>query len=227
MKTEQGTGEVALEERPEIVELQTLSRTLAATAANIKVKDPASDQRATDFLVRVKSAQKAVEKARLAITQPLLESKRAADKLFKNIAKPFADAEVVVNAKKKAYFLEQERERRQEEERIRKENERREAGRIRLEAEAAEKNQPAPEPAPELEPIAAAPPETAKTVRGMEGGSSTMRDHWTFEITNREEIPHRWWVVDETAIQKVVNAGVRDIPGIRIYNDPIVSTRTG
>ena len=58
-----------------------------------------------------------------------------------------------------------------------------------------------------------------------ESGSSSTRYKWTFEIMDREKIPGKYLMPDEKAIQNAVDAGIRDIGGVRIYEKPIVSIR--
>lgn len=48
---------------------------------------------------------------------------------------------------------------------------------------------------------------------------SGTRQTWTFEITDAAAVPREYLVVNETAIRKAMNAGARDIPGVRIYQE--------
>ena len=224
MGTELMTVE-AVKGNEQIPGIQARSRTLAANAANIVVKDDAGAQGATDFIVQVKKAIKTAESVRKSFTTPLREAKSNIDRFFKGLTKPYEEAEATVKDKLKAYHIEQERIRREEEARLAKEQAERDAARAKLEIEAIEKGELLPLPEePEEETVA--PPETMRTVRGMEGGTASIKDHWTFEITEREMIPACYWVVDEKAIQKAINLGLRDIPGLRIYNDLQVAVRT-
>lgn len=44
---------------------------------------------------------------------------------------------------------------------------------------------------------------------------------WTFEIVDRNQVPNGYWTIDEEAIRADVARGVRDIPGVRIYEEII------
>jgi hypothetical protein len=87
--------------------------------------------------------------------------------------------------------------------------------------EAAEKGAP-------YEPVAPAPvvvEEPPKVTRTAEGSSSQRKD-WTFEITDPEKVPNEYRVIDEKMIRKAVKAGIREIPGVRIYQDYVTQFRT-
>lgn len=70
--------------------------------------------------------------------------------------------------------------------------------------------------APKIEtPIMPEPPKVTRT----DSGSSYIRKEWTFEIINPKSIPREYMKVDEQAIRKAVKAGVREISGVRIYQE--------
>ncbi|MFD2935209.1 hypothetical protein [Spirosoma flavum] len=48
---------------------------------------------------------------------------------------------------------------------------------------------------------------------------------WTFDIVDRNQVPNGYWVIDEAAIKTAIASGVRDIPGIRIYEEGITTFR--
>jgi uncharacterized membrane protein YqiK len=87
----------------------------------------------------------------------------------------------------------------------------------RLTAEAKAKNEAAEAiTAPKLPD---APPATVpKTVRSAEG-SATMVKSWTFEVTDPAAVPREYLVVDEKALRAAVKDGIREIPGVRIFED--------
>ena len=85
-----------------------------------------------------------------------------------------------------------------EEERLRKEQ-------AKAEAKAAKKGQAAP-----------AQQALANTAVGKNSTSSISKK-WTFEIVDQKLIPDDYWQVNEKAIQFSVDAGVRQIPGVKIF----------
>lgn len=48
---------------------------------------------------------------------------------------------------------------------------------------------------------------------------------WAFEITDRNQVPNGYWVIDEAAIKNDIAKGVREIPGVRIYEEAITTYR--
>jgi hypothetical protein len=48
---------------------------------------------------------------------------------------------------------------------------------------------------------------------------------WAFEVIDRNLVPNGYWVIDEAAIKNDIAKGVREIPGIRIYEEAITTFR--
>ena len=48
---------------------------------------------------------------------------------------------------------------------------------------------------------------------------------WTFEITDPNEVPNGYWIIDEAAIKSAIADGNRDIPGVRIYEEAVTTFR--
>lgn len=46
---------------------------------------------------------------------------------------------------------------------------------------------------------------------------TTSRKTWTFQIMDNNQIPDKYWALDVGAIRKAIAAGVRDIPGVHVY----------
>lgn len=69
-------------------------------------------------------------------------------------------------------------------------------------------------------PIVAPPPvEQPANTKATTSGKTVGRIDWKWEITDRSKIPPEYWMVDEAKITKVVKAGLREIPGVRIYGE--------
>lgn len=68
---------------------------------------------------------------------------------------------------------------------------------------------------------------SAGPVRSASGTSST-RLEWTYEVEDNamDVLPRDYLMVDEKAIKAAVKAGIRQIPGVRIFEAPAVSIRT-
>jgi hypothetical protein len=48
---------------------------------------------------------------------------------------------------------------------------------------------------------------------------------WTFEVVDRNQVPNGYWIIDEAAIKAEIAKGVREIPGVRIYEEAITMFR--
>lgn len=69
-----------------------------------------------------------------------------------------------------------------------------------------------------------APPPVAKIQSDM--GTTSFRKNWVWAIEDRAKIPSDYMIVDAGRITKEVKAGVRSIPGVRIYCEEIIQNRT-
>lgn len=60
-------------------------------------------------------------------------------------------------------------------------------------------------------------------LRSVEIGTAkvSFRDNWTYEITNAAELPREYLCPDTAKINAAVKAGKREVPGLRIFNQPI------
>lgn len=48
---------------------------------------------------------------------------------------------------------------------------------------------------------------------------------WSFAITDPNQVPNGYWIIDESALKKAVADGVREIPGVRIYEEAVTTFR--
>jgi hypothetical protein len=71
---------------------------------------------------------------------------------------------------------------------------------------------------------AAAPAPPSRVVRTDLGTVST-RKRWTFEVTDKATVPLEYLVVDDVAVRKKIADGVREIPGLRIYQEESLAVR--
>lgn len=54
-------------------------------------------------------------------------------------------------------------------------------------------------------------------------GGIVAKDVWTFEIIDSSQVPDQYKVVDEVKIRAAIRSGVREIAGIKIYQDKQIS----
>lgn len=63
----------------------------------------------------------------------------------------------------------------------------------------------------------------AKTTRTANGAKVTFKERWVWEITDSHKIPKEYLCVDERIVKEAIAEGVREIDGIRIFQDLSVS----
>jgi len=208
--------ELAVAIPPEAEAMQQEVTGIEARAQDLAVTDEQSLAVAGDMLGYVAGVRKRIEALRTSLVKPLNDHVKRINDLFRGYAAPLDRADATLRAKVSAYRAEQERIRREEAERLRKLAEKEQA---RLERQAAKKGVPAPPPIP-----VPTPPAPPKTVAG-EYGSMTARKEWRFDIVDEAQVPRQYLVVDEARIRAAIRAGIREIPGVRIYQVEIVSVR--
>ncbi|MBD2756586.1 hypothetical protein [Spirosoma validum] len=48
---------------------------------------------------------------------------------------------------------------------------------------------------------------------------------WSYEITDPNQVPNGYWIIDEAAIKGAIADGAREIPGVRIYQEAVTTFR--
>lgn len=171
-------------------------------------------QQVVAVLGRIVGARKLAEEQRKAITKPLTDEKRQIDNRFKELAGPLDGAEKALKDTLAAHRRKVEAERRAriaKEERNRRERQAREDERA-----AKEHREPMRHEAPRIDP------EPEPTMRSG-GHAATVRRVWKAEVIDESLVPRHYCEPDTAAIRKAVADGVREIPGVRIYEDDQVA----
>ncbi len=200
----------------EVKEIQSQSEKIIAAAQAIAVTDEKGMGEATELLGWIARAKKQVEEKRKFFVNPLNKQVKAINAMFKDYAAPLEQADTLLRGKVLIYREEQERIRRAEEERLRKLQEK-EQERLRKQAEKKDLPPPPPMPTPQVQG-------QAKTVHS-DFGSVSAKKVWDFEIVNEQEIPKEFLMVNEKAIRAAVKAGVRNIPGVKIFQREELAVR--
>ena len=215
---------------------------LVDMANRCEIKTVEDLEKASDLLKFIKSTFKKAEEERKAITDPINASVKILNSRFKTITDPLSAAESSVKAK--ILSFEQERRRKAEEEA-------REQARLdAIAAAEAEAKRKAEEASAKLiedgqidifadpveievsvdvssivipEPVVNNAP-----VRGAYGSTTSVVKRWTYEVTDIAALaafaPELVSVVG-SLINAKIRDGVRDIPGLRIYQDETISSR--
>lgn len=134
--------------------------------------------------------------------------------------KPLKEAKEIVKEKITAYLVEQDNIRKEAEEKFRQETEKRfEEAR---ELEKAGEKEKAEKMREEETAIATPLPPVAKA----EGTS--LRKHWTWEVVDRAKIPQDFLIIDELKVNTTVRTlkDKTNIPGIRVFQEATIATRT-
>jgi len=185
------------------------------------ITDQATAERATELGVLAKKLTKELTNLKKYYERPHTEYVNTLRNIFKVFLDPCEFVPRFLSPKLSAWrtFQDNERRRRiaEQEALVKKQQE-----------EEAKKAQESADKGAAYTPVTPAPvvvPEVPKTTR-TSGGSSSQRKEWTFEITDPDLVPLKYRPINETLIRKDVRGGLREIPGVRVYQDYITGFRT-
>ncbi|MBW2094182.1 MAG: hypothetical protein JRI80_04770, partial [Deltaproteobacteria bacterium] len=142
---------------------------------------------------------------------------RSVNAFVKNFTRPLNKIEAVLKTKIAHYQYQLELERREQERKAKEEAARLQ---VQLKKEAQEKGV---EPA-KVVPIAV--PEADKVVRSGAGASAHTRRVWKAEIVDPDAVPREFCSPDIKKINEAVKAGIREMAGVRIWEDVQTILRT-
>lgn len=167
-----------------------------AQAMALVVDDEASHQLAGEACRYVKAQIKALEDKRKSVTSPLLAVKREIDSWFKPVVSQWQAAEADLKAKMLAHAH-----------------------------KVAEANREA-----QLAAVAADSPEEAVealqtiTDKPKAEGVHTVK-RWRYEVIDLGSVPEGYLAVDDAEVKAAIKEGIREIPGLRIYQDESLAVR--
>ena len=167
----------------------------------------------TNDMSMIVNLKKALEERRKGYVKPLNDHVKGINEAFKSIMEPIEAADKITRGKMLAYQNAQEA-KRAEEEKI---------NRLRVEAAEAEMRLKGELTAP-VDMITVTP-EAPKTVHG-EAGDVGRRMVRKWDLVDLSQIPIDYLILDTVKINKVVKAGIPSIPGIRIYEEAVLTVRT-
>jgi len=206
--------------------LKSEAAQLRENAVDLVVASPEAVTVASSDLALLSVLKKSIEAKRKEYVDPLNGWVKSINDVFRPLTDLVAEADRIVRTKVSDYNKEQQR--------IKAEAERIEA--LRLEAEEAaaklalEAGLPPPPP---TEPVAPLP--QSQELRSVDTGVGSMHTRKVpkWELVDFAQVPDKYKVLDTVLIGKLVRAGERDIPGIRIHLEdeiaitPKVSRRPG
>ncbi|MBN1663417.1 MAG: hypothetical protein JW943_07445 [Deltaproteobacteria bacterium] len=194
-----------------------------------KVKSEGDAQEAVTMLKQVKDIAKKIDTQRKKIVADPNDFVKSVNGLCKIFTDKMAQIEKVLKAEVSVYQQRVAMEKRRQEEEERKALEEHNR-RLKEEAEAMNKKllqeaESAGLSTENIKPIeapvilAAKPAREPTVIRSESGAGAHQRSVWKFEIDNPGQVPREYLCPDEDKIKDAVKSGVREIPGIRIYED--------
>jgi len=167
---------------------------------NIKDVDSASS-----FLKEIKDMEKIVEDKRLTFTKPLNESLKNINDTFKKMREPLEQARDLLTKKILTW-------KRTEAERVAAEQ----AAWRKIQEAEAELRRLQNKPEIIEEPITIAP------VVNKIGNMQTVK-RWTYAVVDLTQVPDCYKMLDAVALREAIRTGVREIPGVKIYQEESLS----
>lgn len=188
---------------------------------NLVVTDKDSVEHGKEMAKIGKKLMDTVVERRLAITKPYDDEKKRIMDFVKNQLLDGLELSIKnLRDKILSYEREQDRIRLEKERQLEEERRAKQAEMDRKLKEAAEQgNVQASEEAmklnEEINNLAGVAPAKSKDIRKV----------WTFTITNEVAVPREFLTVDEKKVKQAISAGVREIPGIEIFQESQLNLR--
>lgn len=205
------------EEKIEEISLEVSKVVRQGNALEVITKE--QYEKASQFLVTVvKPRLNRIVELEKFFTDPYVEARRVAlakkqeiETMFGKQRTPLEDTERAIKRAMSNFLLEEDRKARAEEARLK-------ALQDKRVERAEEQGKPAPiMPAVSVERA----PQTVKS----EGGTSSAKKVWKFEVVNASLVPRQFLEVNEKTIRSAVEGGTREIAGVRIFEDFDISAR--
>lgn len=193
-------------------QLQAITITDSDSAANV--------QRGLSEVAR---ALKTADQTRLDQTKPFREKEATINEAWRPVIeglkriKAMADRKLIGwnEAERKRLFAEEQAARQAAEEALRKaEDTNAQADEVAAQAALAVRR--------EAEAAVVLAPRGIRT----ESGTTSTQWRWTFKVTDAEKVPRLYLIADEKAIRAAIAAGVREIPGVYIWQEETLRTVT-
>lgn len=180
---------------------------MVAQAESLTVSDDATNAVAVEMGLQAKKIDAAIERVRKELVLDPNEYVKSVNGLAKGFQSRLSSIVASMRGKIGAYAQRQEMERRKAVEAARKAQAELQT-KIDDEAKAAN-----------VEPVQVAAPVILKqqTVVRTEAGSASQRKVWKHEIEDEAKVSREYLMVDEAKVRQAVKQGVREIPGIRIF----------
>lgn len=204
---------IQLPDSPLVEKLSSSLPELCAAAERCTLWDVDSYNHAADLAKFLSESVKTIESERKRITQPLNESLRATNGLFKKLSDPVEAALTLVKGKILRFKLEEQK---RVDEKL--------AELKAMELAQSQSAEPSRPEAVDAQSLNAVGHEAVTSARGGFGSVSTQK-RWTFRVKDKLEVPPVYLLVDEKRVNQAIRDGMRDIPGLEIYQEEIAVVR--
>lgn len=206
--------------KQEIMTMEDQVLPLMVQAEKYEVDSAEMVDEASVFLKKVRDTEKAIEAKRLEFTAPLNQSLKALNDTFKKLKEPLDDAKRLVTNKilvwrkveAERVRIEEEARRKAEEEKVRKIQEA-----LKAEVDAKKKQEIIKEiiKTEEPKPVIEQPKNKI--------GNVQTRKVWTYKVIDDSKVPDEYRAVVPQLVNQAIRDGVRDIPGLKIYQEEKLS----
>lgn len=175
-----------------------------------EVKDDPTDKLAVDMAGQAKRLHNRIEALRKELVDEPNQFVKAVNNLAKEYTTPLKKVENELKRKSGTYKYQKELERKEAERKAREEAEKLQK---KLDEQAKEKGVEAPTvPTPVM-------PKEDSVTRGETGATSHIRKQWKAEIEDEAKVPREYCIPSQKLINEAIKAGVREIPGVKIFED--------
>jgi len=197
--------------------LQKDGEKLLTQAEDLEIKTEDNQAEAVNIVGKIGKLIKKVDARAKEETEPYREYTAKVNAPRKKIIDALTEAKRILNSKLGQFSAKLRLEREKQKKKMEKASK-------KLQAELNKDAEKSGVSAPTVAPVDL-PKERAK-VRGS-SATGYVKKTLKFEIVDAGKIPQRYWVINEALIRKDVNAGVKEIPGVRIWEDEQFVTRAG
>lgn len=188
------------------------------------IHDDTTAGHATDFVKVLKAASTATDETRTKIKAPVLHAQRLIDGAGKKLTDKLKQYNDVVTARITAFLHDKEAKARLaaqiEAARLAHEAEAKLAeARQSATIEAADAAVEAMQEADTAAALATAAPIELTRTRSVMGALTGLKDNWVHEVVDLSKVPAHLLTLNEAAVKLAIKQGVREVPGLRIWND--------
>lgn len=196
---------VTLNNEVELKSIEVQISPVVEKAQSYVVENIKDVENASAYLKEIKDMEKVVEEKRITFTKPLNESLKNINDTFKKMRQPLEQARDLLTRKILTW-------KRIESERVAAEQ----AAYRKIQEAEAELCRLQNKTVKEEEPITIAP------VVNKIGNMQTVK-RWTFELVDFSKVPDDYKSLNNTEVNGAIRSGIRDIPGLKIYQEESLS----